>query len=78
MSQEMEVDLELGSEVGSNVQMRRECSQNLNNFKRQKRFEKNSVNTGNIDSWIWKKAMILLVVSVLFLNFLLCRELDNF
>ena len=46
----MEVDLELGSEVGSNVQMRREWSQNLNNFKRQKRFEKNSVNTGNNDS----------------------------
>ena len=78
MSQEMEVDLELGSEVGSNVQMRRECFQNLNNFKRQKCFEKNSVNTGNNDSWIWKKAMILLVVSVMFLNFLLCRELDNF
>ena len=29
----MEVDLELGSEVGSNVQMRRECSQNLNNLR---------------------------------------------
>ena len=46
----MKVDLHLGSEVGSNVQMRRKCSQNLNNFKRQKRFEKNSVNTGNNDS----------------------------